>query len=228
MKIRRFVTAATATLFFCMSISTAMAKERPKDVGNVIRVLKEITAIKKDRIPSELLQNAKGIAVFPGASKSDFMVSGKSVSGVLLTHDNEGMWSNPVFITISGGTLGWQIVGEPMDIILIFKSKERVDAIIKNKLFLDIKVKNEPGPVVKSAKSSLKEQPKTEISSYVRAHGAFADVSVASTTIQIDNAANAAFYGKQKISAEDIFSGKKEDTSEELKNLKKLLTEYGK
>src|SRR6185369_1205539 len=226
MKIRRFVTAATATLFFCMSISTAMAKERPKDVGNVIRVLKEITAIKKDRIPSELLQNAKGIAVFPGASKSDFMVSGKSVSGVLLTHDNEGMWRTPVFITLSGGTLGWQIVGEPMDIILVFKSKERVDAIIKDKLYMDIKVKILPGPVVKNVKTAAKAEPKTEISSYVRAHGAFADVSLASTTVQVDNATNDAFYGKQKISAGDIVSGKNENTSEEVKNLKRLLTEY--
>jgi len=226
MKKSRFVIAATATLFFCMSISTALAKERPKDITNAIRVVNEITAIKKDRIPSELLQSAKGIAIFPGASKSDFMVSGKSVSGILLAHDNEGMWSNPVFITLSGGTLGWQMVGEPMDIILVFKSNERVDAIIKDKLYMDIKVKIQPGPLVKNMKTPAKAEPKTEINSYVRARGAFADVSVASSTVQIDNAANDAFYGKQKISAGDIVSGKKENTSEEVKNLKRLLTEY--
>jgi len=226
MKKSCFVFAVTATLLFCMSISTAIAKERPKDVGNVIRVLKEITAIKKERIPSELLQGAKGIAVFPGANKNDFMVSGRSVSGVLLAHDSEGTWSDPVFITLSGGTLGWQMVGEPMDIILVFKGKERVDAIIKDKLYMDIKVKIQPGPLVKNVKTAAKEEPKTEINSYVRARGAFADVSLASTTVQIDHASNDAFYGKQKISAADIVSGKNENTSEEVKNLKKLLTGY--
>jgi lipid-binding SYLF domain-containing protein len=225
--IRHFAIAATATLFFCMSISTAMAKATPKDISNAVRVLNDITVIKKDRIPPALLKNAQGIAIFPGAIKNDFMVSGKSVHGVLLTHDNEGKWSNPVFITLSGGTLGWQMVGEPMDIILVFKNKERVDAIIKEKLYLDSKVNVVPGPLVKTMKPApTKEELKAEINSYVRSHGEFAEVSVASTTVQIDNATNDAFYGKPKISAGDIVSGKEQIASEKVKDLKKLLTEY--
>jgi lipid-binding SYLF domain-containing protein len=220
MLLKSVVIAAT-TLLFSMSFATAMAKEEPKNIGNVVRVVKEISAVKKERIPPALLKNAHGIAIFPGASKNDFMVSGRSVAGVLLVHDAAGNWSNPVFITISGGTLGWQIVGDPMDIILIFKDMKRIDAIVKGKLHMDVKVKLVPGPLGKS-----KEEQKAEINSYVRSHGQFAEVTVASSTVQIDNAANDAFYGKPKISVEDILSGKAEKTSDDIKNLQKILVEY--
>jgi lipid-binding SYLF domain-containing protein len=225
-RIRHFVISATVALFFCISIPAAMAKETPKNIGNAARVLKDITAIKKDRIPPSLLKNAIGVAIFPGASKADFMVSGKSVSGVLMAHDMDGKWSDPVFVTMSGGTLGWQMVGEPMDIILIFKNGERFDAIVKDKLYMDFKVKVMPGPVGKITKDVAEEDKKVEISSYVRCRGAFVDVSVAASTLKIDGAANDAFYGKPKINPRDILAGKLENTPNDVKDLKKLLTEY--
>jgi lipid-binding SYLF domain-containing protein len=223
--LRSVVIAATTMLLFCNSLSAVMAKEVPRNIDNVLRVLKETTASKKDRIPPELLKNALGIAIFPGANKSDFMVSGRSAGGVLLVHDTAGNWSNPVFITMSGGALGWQSVGEPMDIVLIFKNMKRIDALVKGKLFMDVKVKLVPGPVGKIAKAAAKEEQKAEIDFYVRSHGAFAEATVASSTVQIDNAANEAFYGKPQVSAGDILSGKAEKTSDDIKGLQKFLVD---
>jgi len=224
--LKSVVIAVTTTLLFSISFSTAMAKEEPKNIGNVVRVLKESTAVKKERIPPALLKNAHGIAIIPGARKADFMGSGSSVDGVLLVHDKAGKWSNPVFITISGGTLGWQVVGDPMDIILIFKDMKRIDDILHGKLHMDVKVKLVPGPLGKTTKAASKEEQKTEINSYVRSHGTFAEVTVAGSTVQIDNVANDVFYGKPKISVGDILSGKAEKTSDDVKNLQKFLVEY--
>jgi lipid-binding SYLF domain-containing protein len=223
---RSLFIAATTTLLFCMSISTAMAKDEAKKIGSAVRAMKEISAIKKNGIPPALLNSANAIAIIPGAAKTDFMVSGKSAGGVLMVHDKDGKWSNPLFISLSGGTLGWQIVGGPMDIILIFKNKERADAIMKDKLHMDVKVKVVAGPLGKAVKAATKEDKKVEISSYVRSHGEFFDVTVASSTVQIENAANDDFYGKPKVSAGDIVSGKVEKASDDVKNLQKLLTEY--
>lgn len=224
--IRSIVFAATATLVFCMSHSTALAKDEAKRVGSAVRALKEISGIQKNVIPPALIKSANAIVIIPGAAKNDFMVPGRNAAGVLLVNDKEGKWSNPVFVTLSGGTLGWQIVGDPMDIVLVFKNKERVDAIMKDKLNIDAKVKMVPGPLGKTRKAAVKENQKTEINSYVRSHGEFVDVSVASSTVQIDNAANDGFYGKQKLSAGDILSGKVENSSEDVKKLQKFLVEY--
>lgn len=224
--IRSVVIAATTTLLYCMSLSTAVAKDEPKNIGNAVRVLKSFNAVKKGGIPPALLKSALGIVIIPGATKNDFMVSGKNVSGILLVHETDGKWSNPVFVKISGGTLGWQIVGEPMDIVLVFKNRERIDAILKDKLYMDAKVKVVAGPLGKTTQNATNEELKAEILSYIRSRGVFYDVSAASTTLKIDNAANDNFYGKAKINTGDILSGKVEKTSDDVKNLQKILTEF--
>lgn len=227
MKIPRSVVfAVTTTLLFCLSLSAAMAKDEPKNLVNAERVIKEFTAAKKERIPPELLKNANGIVVIPGASKNNFMVSGGSAGGVLLVHETDGKWSNPVFITLSGGTLGWQMVGEPMDIILVLKNTERIDDIIKGKFTMDTRVAVVPGPLGRSMKAATKEERNAEINSYIRSHGKFADVSVAATTVQIDAASNDLFYGKQKINVGDVLSGKVGKSSDDVKKLQTFLADY--
>jgi lipid-binding SYLF domain-containing protein len=237
--LRSVVIAATTTLLFSMSLSTAMAKDEPKKIGNAVRALKEFTAEKNERIPPELLKNANGIVIVPGASKKNFMVSGGSAGGILLVRETDGKWSSPVFITLSGGTLGWQIIGDPMDIVLIFKNKKRIDEVMKGKFTMDAKVVVVPGPVRHSTKVATKEEKDTEIkwyirnhpkeeknveiNSYIRSQGKFAGATVDTTTIQIDAASNDVFYGKQKINAGDILSGKVEKSSDDVKILQKLL-----
>lgn len=227
MKIMRSVFIATVSaLLFCFSLSTAMAKDEAKRLGSAVRALKEISALQKNVIPPAFVKSATAIAIIPGAAKNDFMVGGRSAGGVLLVHDKEGKWSSPLFITLSGGTLGWQMVGEPMDIILLFRNSERVDAIMNDKLNMNAKVKVVPGPLGKGLKSAVKENQKTEINSYVRSHGEFADVAVAGSTVQLDKVANDGFYDKTKTNAADIVSGKVSKSSNDVQELQKLLSEY--
>jgi lipid-binding SYLF domain-containing protein len=223
MKTMKFaVAAAAATLMLCMSLSPAMAKDEPKMIGNAAGVVKTITAIPKKGIPPALFNKAYGIAIIPGAAKLDFMASGRHASGVLLVHDKEGKWSSPVVVTLSGGTLGWQMVGEPMDIILVFKSRKSIDGIMKGKFTMGGKVMVTPGPVGQSEKAASE----AEINSYVYSRGEFAEVSLAGAAVQVDAAANEVFYRKQKISAEDIVAGRVDKPSPDVANLQKLLAEY--
>jgi len=252
-KMRSVVVALVATVVYCMSLSAAMAKDeavkssttpktkdetikistpaKVKEEGSVIsrssRVIKEIAAIPKRKIPPVLLNGASAIVIVPGATKHNFMVSGASSGGVLLVHDKEGIWSSPVFITISGGSLGWQIVADPMDIVLVFKDRKNVDAVLKGKLTMDAKIAIEQGRLGLNMKAATAKELKAEVASYVRSHGKFfEDTPVAGTTLQIDAAANDAFYAKPKVDVGDIVSGKVINSNEEVKTLQKLLTDY--
>ncbi len=254
-KIRSVVAAVVATVAFCMSLSAAVAKDEaikidtaskvvkddavkisnaPKvvkndavKISNVYKVVREIAAIPKKKIPPVLLTGASAIVIVPGAAKRDFMVSGGSAGGLLLVHDKEGTWSSPVFITISGGTLGWQAVGDPMDIILVFKNKKSVDAILSGKFTMDAKIAIEPGRLGLNMKGATAKELKAEIASYIRSHGIFfEEAPVAGATVQIDAAANDAFYAKPKVDAGDIVSGKVLKSTEDVKALQKLLTDY--
>jgi lipid-binding SYLF domain-containing protein len=142
-------------------------------------------------------------------------------------HDKEGKWSGPVFVTLSGGTLGWQIVSDPMDIILVFKDRKNVDAVMKGKFAMDAKIAIVQGRLGLNMKGATAKELKAEIAAYVRCHGELMEEAVLSgTTLQIDASANDAFYAMPKVAAGDIVSGKVLKSTEDVKGLQKLLTDY--
>nr|WP_294524513.1 lipid-binding SYLF domain-containing protein [uncultured Rhodopila sp.] len=49
-----------------------------------------------------VLKHAKGVFIVPEMVNGSFLVGGPGGQGVLLTHDNGGPWSEPVFLSIGG------------------------------------------------------------------------------------------------------------------------------
>lgn len=251
-KMKSVVIAVVSTVVYCMSFSTAMAIDeavkidkaaRAKDetvkhtkakvrndavkISKASRIIKEIAAIPKMKIPPDLLSGASAIIVVPGAAKNDFMASDKSAGGILLVHDKEGTWSSPVFITLSGGTLGWQIVSDNIDIVLVLRNRKSVDAIMTGKFTMDTRTAIVPGRLGPNMKAATARDLKAEIASYVRTHGAFLEEAVvAGSTVQIDAVANDTFYARPKVDAGDIVSGKLLKATEDVKTLQKLLADY--
>ena len=60
-------------------------------------------------IPPALLQDAQAVAIIPGVFKAGFVIGGRHGNGVLLVRQPDGTWSNPIFLSLSGGSFGWQI-----------------------------------------------------------------------------------------------------------------------
>jgi lipid-binding SYLF domain-containing protein len=210
------------------AIAPKVVKDEAFKTGNALKLIREISAIPRHKIPPELLKGASAIAIFPKASKNDFMISGASAGGVLLSHDRDGSWSNPLFVTLSGGTLGWQAVAEPLDIIMVIKNKKHVDAILKEKLFIDAKISTTSGRLGLSLKGATAKELKADITSYVRSRGAFVeDSTLGATTLQLDPAANEKFYAKPKIAPSEILSGRDLKSTDDTKALQKLLSDYG-
>lgn len=196
-------------------------------IGNAVKVFKEIAAIQKRKIPPQLISASRAVLIVPKASKHNFMVSGGSSGGVLLLHEKTGKWSSPLFVTLSGSTLGWQIVGDPLDIVIVYKNMKSVDELLKGKLIMNAKTAIEPGPLGPTMKGASTDAQKAEIVSYVRSHGVFEDeATVTGSTVQIDHAANDAFYATPKAVSGDIVSGKLSKSSEDIAALQKVLAEY--
>jgi len=224
--IKSAITAVAAAAVFGISLTPAMAKEESALVGDSVKALKAVTS-RKSGIPPALVKDAVAIAIFPGVAKVDLMAKGKMTRGFLMARDGEGKWGAPLFLTLSGGTLGWQIVAQPMDIVLLFKQRKNIDELVKGKLALGVKAATvAQGPLGKSLKGATDEQMKADISAYILAHGEFADATVAGAALQVDAAADGAFYGKAKADAAEIVAGKVGDSSADLKTLHTLLTDY--
>jgi lipid-binding SYLF domain-containing protein len=248
-------TAVLAAAVLVISHSAALAKEEPVKAGAeskavkgaaakpgtapkavkndattiaaATKVIKEIHAASKVKIPPALLKDASAIVIIPKAAKVSFMVRDGKAGGVLLARDNEKKWSSPVFVTLSGGTLGWQIVSDPMDIVLVFRDQKNVDAILKGELILNTKVSVMPGwlgPTMKGADAKVKS---AQVASYVRSHGEFMEeAALGGSAVLVDARANDAYYVSPKVIAADIVSGKVAKASDEVKALQKQLADY--
>jgi lipid-binding SYLF domain-containing protein len=243
MKILKPVLPAMVVLLAsCMSLSAATGKENAAKPGSTslpvrdtaaivstsTKAVKEITALPKRKIPPVLFKEASAVIIVPKAAKKSFMVSGGITAGMLMVRDKAGTWSNPVFITLSGGTLGWQIVGDPLDIILLFRNNRQVDALLKGRITLDTKTAIVSGRVAAAMTGATKEELTAEISSYVRSNGVFNEEAVvAGTTLQIDAAANDGYYGRPKVDAGEILKGTVVKTSDDITTLHRLLSDYG-
>jgi len=227
MNVQRLMIAVAAVVLTCsMSLSPALASEEAKKVEEAVSVVKDIMAIPEKGIPPALLSESYAVAIIPGVIKLGFIIGGRHGSGVLLVRDKDGKWGNPLFVSLTGGSIGWQVGAQSTDVLLVFKSRKGVEGIKKGKFTLGADAAVAAGPVGRSVEAATDVKLKAEIYSYSRSRGLFAGISLEGAALQIDDDANAAFYGKEAIRADDILSGKVETASADVVKLQKLLTEY--
>ncbi|NJD61610.1 MAG: lipid-binding SYLF domain-containing protein, partial [Deltaproteobacteria bacterium] len=209
MKGMRLVLLPVVALMISLASQPAGAEVKEGEkVEAAASVLEEIMKIPETGIPPTLLENASGIAIVPGLIKVGFVVGGRYGTGVLAIREANGGWSNPVFVSLAGGSVGWQIGAESTDVVLVFKSRRSIDGIMKGKFTLGADAAVAAGPVGRRAEAATDEKLKAEIYSYSRSRGLFAGVSLEGSALQIDDEADAAYYGKAGIRPSDILSGK--------------------
>ena len=206
---RRFLALlATSLLVFAAALPFAQAGQvEDERAGDAARVLGEILRIPEDRIPDKLLVDAQAIAVIPNVVKVSFVAGGRRGRGLIAVRGPDGTWSNPSFITLTGGSFGFQAGVQSADVILVFRTKRGVDSIVGGKFTLGADASVAAGPVGRSAQASTDERLKAELLSYSRARGLFAGVALDGTRLAIDNKSNQRVYGSGNT-ARAIFEGR--------------------
>lgn len=218
--------AITLFVFFLTSATLGAVSKQEKKVNDAINVLDEIMAIPEKGIPPSLFNNAKGIAIIPGVIKAGFIIGGRHGKGILVIRSAEGEWSNPAFISFTGGSIGWQIGAQSADIILVFRTKRSVDNLMKGKFTLGADASIAAGPVGRQVEAGTDIKLKAEIVSYSRSRGLFAGFSVEGASLQIDDEANWAFYNRGGIEVHDILANENIEVPAIVKTLKEGLLKY--
>jgi lipid-binding SYLF domain-containing protein len=176
-------------------VSTVRAGIRDELVfEDAIDVLASMPNTPVPAIPAALLRDAQGVAIIPGVIKAGFVIGGRHGRGVLLTRTQDGAWSRPEFITLSGGSIGWQIGVQSTDIILVFKTRRGLDRIRKGKLTLGADVAVAAGPVGVQAEAGTDAKLQAEIYSYSRSRGLFAGLSVEGGVLLLEPTQTANYY----------------------------------
>ena len=198
--------AALALLLAVPATALAGAKEEAK-AADAARVLGEIMRIPETAVPEKMFTDAHAIAVIPDVVKAGLIFGGRGGKGLISVRSPDGTWSNPSFIKLGGGSVGFQAGVSSSDVILVFRSPRGVDNIVNGKFTLGGDASVAAGPVGRSAQASTDEQLKAEIYSYSRARGLFAGVSLDGTWLRIDHKANQAMYGRN-TTPRMIFEGR--------------------
>jgi lipid-binding SYLF domain-containing protein len=198
--------AAALLLLSCIAAPKSYAQAREESRLLVAtQVLSELRGQRDDSIPDRLLQRAYGIAVIPDVTKVAFVLGGRRGNGLLVVRDASGKFNNPVFVSITGGGVGWQIGVQSTDIVLVFTTRRGVEGLAGGQLTLGAGASVAAGPVGRQGEAAAGLD--AEVFSYSRNRGLFAGVSLDGTALSIDKGANARFYERSGVLASEIMSG---------------------
>jgi lipid-binding SYLF domain-containing protein len=175
--------------------SFAQNKEEEK-VKAAAAVLDDFTETQQN-IPSQLLEASKGIIIIPRMINAGLLVGGKHGKGLAMVKRENGEWSDPVFVTITGGSVGAQIGVQAVDLVLIFKSDKSLLNIEKGDYTLGSDLSVAAGPVSKNASATTDYKLEAEVYSYSRSKGLFAGVTVNGAMLDVDTRANTGLYGSK-------------------------------
>ena len=190
-----------------VNIAHAGAREEGR-LLTATEVLEEVQAMPDQQIPDALLSRAYGIAVIPDVTKVAFVFGGRHGNGVLVVRDKlNSAWSNPVFVSLTGGSWGLQIGAQSSDIVLVLTTKTGIEGIAGGKLTLGADASVAAGPVGRQGSAATDMNFNAEIYSYARTRGLFGGIALDGSHISIDRTANASVYGKSGVTATEIFSG---------------------
>ena len=208
MRIRTRLFSALAGVALALGAMGAHAQAREE--GKLLlasQVLEELRDAGDRSIPNWLLERAYGIAVVPDLTKIAFFAGGRRGNGVLVYRDKDGRFTNPIFVTLTGGSFGFQWGVQSTDIVLVFTSRKSIEGITAGKFTLGGDASVSAGPVGRESSASTDMTFKSEVYSYSRSRGVFAGLDIDGSVMSIDDDENEVFYRKKNVSAGDIATG---------------------
>jgi len=187
--------AATSSMLLapCAS-SAATARDDEARLIKAAGVLEVFTSDEEHGIPNEIMQRARGVAVIPNLIRGGFVFGGRRGRGVIAIRAPNGEWSNPAFLTLTGGSFGAQFGAESADVVLVFANDRAVRNIASGKFTLGGDASAIAGPV--GRRSTVAMTGHAEVYVYMYSRGLFAGAAFEGTRLDIDQDASAAFYGE--------------------------------
>lgn len=193
MKFKAFTTLLLVILALCLFQSGASAKTPEQRIKLSTQLLQEMGRQSDVEGLTDLLGDCVGVAIFPNVTKAGFIFGAEYGEGLLLRRDrNSTRWYGPSFMNIGGVSVGLQIGVQSTGLILVIMDEAGLNAFRKEHVSLGADVSVAAGPVGRRAGAAT-----NSVYSYSLAKGAFAGVSLGGGSVDIDENANMAYWGKK-------------------------------
>ena len=185
----------------CLCRFSVAADDQAKDskaqdrVQAAAPVLDEIQAAPDKGIPQEVLGSAECVAVVPSMLNGGFIVGAKYGRGLASCRTPTG-WSAPAFFVVTGGSFGFQIGGQAVDLVMLIMNKDGMKHLLSSQFALGADASAAAGPVGRHAEGNTDWKMRAEVLTYSRARGLFAGVSLNGAVIKQDKDSTREFYGR--------------------------------
>src|SRR5579864_2539396 len=180
--------------------SLTFAADEPKEskatdrVQSAADVLNEIQSAPDSGVPEEILGRAECVAVVPSMLKGGFVVGAKYGRGLASCRTAKG-WSAPAFFSVAGGSFGFQIGGQAVDLVMLVMNKDGMRHLLSSQFALGADASVAAGPVGRHAEGNTDWKMRAQVLTYSRARGVFAGVSLNGAVVKQDKNSTREFYG---------------------------------
>lgn len=186
-------------------------KEAQKSLTHSTEVYKAISEGKDGkRVPSSVLERTKCVAVFPDTVTISAGLGGTHGDGVGFCKTSAGTWENPMFLNLTGGSLGIQAGVKSADIVLYITGDKAAEALKKGSFSVGGELSAVAGTYDRTAIA-----PQTQVVAYSRTEGLFLGASIDGVNISRDDSDERAFYGtREAVLSSKIPSDLERDVNE--------------
>jgi lipid-binding SYLF domain-containing protein len=164
-------------------------------VRNSRWVYEEVLNSPVKKLPASMLEETKCVAIFPGLKEAALAFGGRHGTGVITCRNEEGLWSPPAFLKLSGGSFGLQLGFQASDIMMFFVTDKAAKTILEPQFALGGDLSVAAGPYSDTAGVTSAKDLTEDIYIYSKASGLFAGASFEGTRLAMSGKAIRKYYG---------------------------------
>jgi len=197
-------------LAVCLTIASPLFAQKKEEerLSNAATAIQTILG-ENNGLPKSILDQADCVLVFPSVKKIAIGIGGSYGRGALICRTGakmNGGWGAPAMYKLDQGSVGVQLGSTATDFVLVVMNQKGADQILNGKTKLGGNAAAAAGPTGAQATGYNADAMKADVLTYSRSKGLFAGVSLEGASMDTDDDANKALYGKQ-VSAKEIISG---------------------
>ena len=200
---RTMIAAAFAALTVFAAPMAMAASDEQNLIDRSRIVLDDVRHDKEFGNTQQLLRRAKAVMIVPSLFKGGFFVGGEGGTGVLLTREHGGGWSNPAFYTLASASFGLQIGAQESELVLIALTDKARLAFMKDEFKLGAEAGLAVVTLGASAEGATTANLNADIVVWASSSGAYAGLTLNGSIIKPRDSYNEEYYG-HAISASTI------------------------
>jgi SH3 domain-containing YSC84-like protein 1 len=204
------MTKRLVMLAICLALASPLIGQKKEEerLSNAATAMQAILGA-NNGLPKSILDQADCVLIFPSVKKVAIGIGGSYGRGALVCRTGakmNGEWGAPAMYKLDQGSIGVQFGSTATDFVLVVMNQKGADQILNGKTKLGGNAAAAAGPSGAQATGYNADAMATDVLTYSRSKGLFAGVSLEGASMDTDDDANKALYGKH-LSAKEIISG---------------------